>query len=197
MNGYLFNTVLTARSLEVSRPTAVSRVMQLQQMGLVRLLPFFGGHRRPLFFVCDSYGAGPASFRAFCLEAVTRALLTIDPQFQFFWWMTGRTRRMDLLAVCGERRIGFCFSTTPCLPRKDWLPLSIGRERKLIERGFVLYRGNRAFWSGRAIQTLPIEEFLREPREWTFGRRTAHEASPAMCRINNKAARSQAQRVGV
>jgi len=188
MNGNPLNTALIARQIGVSRPTALSRVLALQRHGLLRLLPHFGGHSRPLIFLRNSYGVDSSSFRALCVEAVGTTLQLIDAEAQFFWWKTGRVRRIDLLATMQELRIGFCFSAPPLYRRKDWKPLLIGYDRGLIHRGFLLHGGSRAFGLGTALQALPLRKFLEEPREWIFDRLTSRRASEAMRLINESAA---------
>jgi hypothetical protein len=183
-NGKPLNTLLIARRLGVSRPTALSRIFELQRYGLLRLLPCSDGHRRPLLFLYDCLGADPASFRGFCLELVSRILSDLDPGAKFFWWKTGRVRRIDLLAIAGGKRIGFCFSTSQLCPRREWYSLSIGCKQGVIQHGFLLHCGHRAFRLGRAILALPLNDFAKEPRAWIMAQQTSRQASEAMRRIN-------------
>ncbi len=88
------------------------------------------------------------------------------PEARFCWWETGRVRRIDLLAIAGEVRIGFCFCLAPLLRNKDWLPLAIARRRGVIQRGFILYGGARAFIVSQATYALPLAAFLMETGEW-------------------------------
>ena len=186
MDGRPLNTAAIARMIGMSRPSAVSRVLALQSCGRLCLLPRLGENARPLLYLFDGCNAGPASFRTFGLEAVSRALYGIDPDFQYYWWKTGRIRRIDLLAMGGDKKLGFCFFSSELCPRRQWLPLVIGRERGLIQRGFLLHGGNRAFGLSRSIQALPLREFIREPAEWVCGRQKSRQASEAMMRINGK-----------
>ena len=189
MNGKPLNTAWIAQQMGVSRPTALARVLALEKQGVLRLLPRHGGHGRPLLVFSYGYGTGPTSFREFCLDLVSRRLLDMDPGFQLSWWKTGRVRLIDLLARNGEHRIGFCFSASQLARRKDWQPLLIGRDRGLIDRGFMLHPGHRAFCLSRALFALPFGEFLRETEEWVFVRRTPREVLPVMRRINGTATR--------
>jgi hypothetical protein len=45
----------------------------------------------------------------------------------------------------GGKRIGFRFSPYRVLRNRDWKPLGIGPTHGLIDRGFFLYEGSRAF----------------------------------------------------
>jgi hypothetical protein len=86
LNGKTLNTALAGRLLGVSRTTAAVVIHSLQQRGIVILLPFLGGRRKPLFYLSSRLGTEPERFRAFYTEAIRRAL----PWSGFFWWMTGR-----------------------------------------------------------------------------------------------------------
>jgi hypothetical protein len=62
----------------------------------------------------------------------------IDPAARFFWWKTGGIRRIDLLAIVQELRIGFSFCPSQLTRRKDRQPLAIGSDQGIIRRGFLL-----------------------------------------------------------
>jgi hypothetical protein len=186
-NGRPLNTAWVARQLGVSRQTAVSRVRALERKGLVHLLPFYRGSRRPLFYLRDRFGTGLDSFRAFCIESIINCLQQIIPGSEYYWWKTGRVRQVDLLALVGEQQIGFCFSASQVCRNKDWRPLQIGYCRGLIHRGYLLSRGKRAFVIGEAVHALPLGAFLEEAEEWILRRRTVREARAARDRINRKA----------
>jgi hypothetical protein len=134
----------------------------LERKGLVRLLPFYGGHRRPMLYA-------PSYFPGLCIEAIMARLSRIRAGCKFFWWKTGRVRQIDLLAKAGEERIGFCVSSHPLPRRKDWLPLKMAYQSYVIDRGFLLYPGNHPFVAARAVLALPIHVFLKNIDEWIEG----------------------------
>jgi len=183
-NGEPLNVALIARLLGVSHPTAALRIRDLQRLGLVRLLPFFGPGKKPILYLRGRYGAGLADFRAFCIEAIITRLGEIFPESRFSWWKTGRVRQIDLVAEAGEERIGFCFAAAQATRNSAWLPLAMGCKRGLIHRGYLLHSGKRAFIIGRAVHALPLSEFLAEPGEWILRRRTESESRAARNRIN-------------
>jgi hypothetical protein len=190
LNGGTLNTALAGRLLCVSRTTAAAVVHSLQQRGIVFLLPFLGGKRKPLFYLSSRLGTEPERFRAFCIEAVMRAF----PWSGFFWWMTGRVRYVDLVMQVGARRIGFCFSPGGMVRYSDWLPLDIAIRRRVVHGAFLLYAGDRASLRCRCIQVLPLGAFLKEPEAWLFERQALREARDARNRINELAWRATRRR---
>jgi hypothetical protein len=66
-DGTPLNISRIARRLGVSRPTATLRVRELEARGQVRLLPFYGARRRPLFCVCNG------SFRSLRMNESSKA----------------------------------------------------------------------------------------------------------------------------
>jgi hypothetical protein len=82
-DGTPLNIARIARRFGVSRPTATSRVRELEARGLVRLLPFYGAQRRPLFCVCDG------SFRSLCMDEVIAQVRKYLPEARFYETRTG------------------------------------------------------------------------------------------------------------
>ena len=115
-NGKAVNISEIARFLGVSRPTASARLLELERDGIVRLLPFMGAGGKSLLYLRHVYGSGPESYRGYCTDAVTERIQELFPESSFFWWKTGYVRRIDLLAVIGERRIG-CEQRLVAVPR--------------------------------------------------------------------------------
>ena len=77
-NGKPFNTAAIGRALDVSRPTVVSYVLSLQKQGLARLLPFFGGGRRPLLLLRQGT---PGCW----IETIAGKISKAVPDSQFHW----------------------------------------------------------------------------------------------------------------
>jgi hypothetical protein len=93
---------------------------------------------------------------------------------------------IPLIADTGAERIGFCFSTTPVPQRRQWLPLLIALERRVIDRAFLLHEDTYAAVEKGAILILPQSAFLRELREWVLHRQTLKEARESAVRINRE-----------
>ncbi len=171
-NGRPVNITEIAGFLRVSRPTASARIRELVRDGRVRLLAFFGPGGKPLLFVRHLYGPGSECFRSYCTEAVIERIKALFPSACFFWWKTGTVRRVDLLVVLGQSRIGFCFGDTRSRQKKDWHALRVCVRRGLIQRGFFLYRGCGAFHAAPMVIGVPLNAFLAETGDWILRRRT-------------------------
>ncbi len=165
-NGKPLNTAAVARRLGVSRPTAVARIGALERAGLVRLVPFFGGTQKPLFYLLDRFLLSSESFRAFCVDSTARVVLKKYPKALFFWWKTGRVRQIDLLVAIGAARIGFCFSNSPFTRNRHWYPLALGFLQGVIHYGYFLELGKRAYSRGQVIKAMPFSLFLADPEGW-------------------------------
>ena len=145
-NGSCLNITSIANGLAISRPTARHHLARLQREGSIRLLPFFGTGRRPIVLLVGWYDDQPASFRAFCTDAVIARFRELDPACSFHYWATGRVRRVDLLAVISHKRVGFCFSDHPISQPRHWWPLHIAMKRGVVDLGWLL---NAGWWPGR------------------------------------------------
>ncbi len=184
-NGKIVNQTAIAKRFDVSRTTAAAFVQELEQEGLIRLLPFLGSGRMPMLYLRHAYGPGRESFRGFCIDAIIPEIIDWAPTTRFFWWKTGNVRQIDLIADTGDDRIGFCFSESRLPWNKHWWPLQIGCRFELISRGYFLYRGDRAFIKPR-IDGLPLNAFLDETEAWLKG--TMQEKTAARARIDHLAA---------
>lgn len=97
------------------------------------------------------------------VETAILWLRRMHPGIACTWWKTGRVRQVDLVADNGQIRIGFRFCSS-LLPRaKDWWGLHSAVRDRVIDRGFVLYRGRRAFLVDRSVQAMPFDAWIRDP----------------------------------
>jgi hypothetical protein len=158
-NARTLNASAIGRELGVTRQTVSAHLRSLERDGRVLLLRHYQGGRRFLLYL-------PASPIGACACAVASRMRQTWPEAGFFWWMTGRVRRIDLLAVAGEARIGFQFCAETLVRNQDWWPLRIAHRRGIITRGFLLYPGDRAFMVARAIQALPYRVFFSGMEAW-------------------------------
>jgi len=92
---------------------------------------------------------------------------------------------VDLIADAGDERVGFSFTSAGRLKLRDWTPLVLAIRRKVIDRGFVLYTGERVVRNFEwRIFGLPRHVFLRQAQDWMVTWREARESWQAMYRIN-------------
>jgi hypothetical protein len=159
-NGRRLNIAGISRTLGVSRPTARACVRRLEKEGRIRLLPSFGSGHRPLLRLVGRYDDRLESFRSFCTDAVISRLREVDSGCRFYYWKTGRTRQIDLLAVIARKRIGFCFSTARICQNRHWWPLRLAWRRGVIHLGYLLNTGCWPCRIGREMYERPIGAFL-------------------------------------
>ena len=178
-SGKTFNTAAISRQLGVSRPTVVKYVNALERAGLVRLLPFYEGRKRPLLVLASSS-------HGLWTESIVGSLKLIAPESRFFWWKTGRIRLIDLIVDLGTERIGFRLVASPLPGRRDWFPLDIASRRGVINRGFMLHAGRWAAVAARAVQIIPFDSFMPEIEDWIFHRKTVKDGRDARARINSE-----------
>jgi hypothetical protein len=163
-NSKPLNTAAIARRAGVSRPTVVTWLNELEREGKVRLLPFYGGGRRQMLYLADL-------FPGFWLEIIMANLTRRCSAYRYFWWKTGRVRRVDLLAVGGEERIGVCVCPRAVTQPRDVIPLDRALEHRIIDRGCLLHYGRSAFnistRRGGVLLALPLygEDALTLPRK--------------------------------
>jgi hypothetical protein len=176
-NGKPFNTAAIGRDLDVSRPTAVSYVRSMQEEGLARLLPFYGGGRRPLLVLSQQT---PGCW----VETIAGKVSKAVPESQFYWWKTGRCRQVDLIAEMKGERIGFNFLDAWIPQRKHWIALEKAQREGVIHRGFLLFQGEGAFITSGGVVVLPIDSFMQELGSWLSDRQPRKEIVDGLRRLN-------------
>ena len=159
----------------VARPTARARLAKLRGEGMIFLLSSLGPGR-PLLYHRDSY-------QGYWVRAIIERIRAINPDARFFWWKTGRVRRIGLVARFDGTSIGFQISENN--PNKRvWWPLFIAYRRGLIQRGFYLHNEDRAFRIRRHIFGLPLHLFCDQVGAWIGPQGPTQEALDSM-RLNN------------
>ena len=105
-----------------------------------------------------------------------RIAITLDGS-RCFQWEAGKVKRVDLVVATSQESIGFLFTERAILRNRDMVSLRLAVERKVVGHGFLVYSGAYAFVAARMIVVLPIEEFLRNMKQWLACRnfREAHE----------------------
>jgi hypothetical protein len=79
---------------------------------------------------------------------------------QFYFYRTHAGAEIDLLIDRGHERIGFEFKCAVSANPKDWSNLQRGIEDKVIDRGFLVYMGEREFPAADKIEILNAASFL-------------------------------------
>jgi hypothetical protein len=181
-NGEPLNTAAIGRRIGASRTAAAAWIRRLERDGRVLLIPHLGGRHRPLLYTLWSARGKVVA------EIVTRVRAVL-PETTFAWWMTGRVRRIDLMASTATERIGICLVAGHLVAHRHYWPLRIAHRRYVIDRGFVLSGAPHAFVAARVVLGLPLRAFLGELEDWILCRRSPEEARPALHRINSSAAR--------
>jgi hypothetical protein len=144
--GEALNASEIGRQLGVSYHAVQHRLNLLEKAGVVRVLPSLASrHPHILIRDCllqrDLSGSVPALLRTCLTERIAQAFATVDASVRFFQWEAGRIRRIDLIACTLRERIGFGFTEGIVAQNRNLLPLRLGVERHMIDRGFLLYRG--------------------------------------------------------
>ena len=177
MSGQALNVSAVARRMKVTRPTARARIRKLEREDLILLLPGLNGGR-PLLYV-------KGTFAGAWVSRVIERIRESRPDASFFWWRTGRVRRISLISQVGGRRIGFQFSED-IIQNRTWWPLVIARHRGIIQRGYLLHAGTRAFSIRRDIYGLPLYLFTDRAEDWMFRFEDPREIMATIIRYNSK-----------
>jgi len=177
MSGQALNVSAVAKSMEVTRPTARARIRKLEREDLILLLPGLNGGR-PLMHVKGTFAGRWAS-------RVMEGIRERHPDASFFWWKTGRVRRIGLISQIGGRRVGFQFSED-VVQNKTWWPLVLARQRGVIQRGYLLHTQPRAFSIRKDIYGLPLYLFVDRPEDWMFRLEDAQKIVAAISQFNSR-----------
>jgi hypothetical protein len=151
-NGKPLNAAALGRRLGVSPASARTVVRELADEGLIRLIPFFGTGGKTLLYVRTWYDSRAQSFCGFCIDQIVPLL----PGFRLSWWKTGLVRTVDLIAATDRESIGFCSCETLTLQRRRWLPLRACLKQGVIQKGYVIHRGQGVFKLGPGITAMPL-----------------------------------------
>jgi len=188
VSGVRLNCKDLGRLLGVSRPTALAYLRQLEEVGLVARVPFYGGGKRPLLIAWED----PSP-----LAALLYALKDLFPGCGFYWWKHARTRIVDLVVDLGDERIGFSFTGSERPKRRDWQPLALAISRGVIHRGFLLHAGPRVFKRFDApVFGVPVQLFMEQLGEWIVAWRAPTDSWQAMYRANRAVAGAARSRQG-
>ena len=166
-NGEVQNASAIGRQLGISYHAVYRRLDTLQGLGLIRVLCMVGSRRRRIQLrdcrLLRELGGSPLAVMRTCLTECIAKGLDCGP---CTCWGTGRMKRVDLVARVGSERIGFVF-TDKVVPRNRHIaPLRLAAAGKVIDRGFLVHRGEHRFIAARIVIGLPVGEFLGHLERW-------------------------------
>jgi len=78
----------------------------------------------------------------------------------FYFYRTHAGAEIDLIIDRGAERIGYEFKCSVSIGKKDWMNLKAGIEEGLIQKGFVVYMGERNFPVAEQINVVQGEKLL-------------------------------------
>lgn len=78
---------------------------------------------------------------------------------QAFFYRTHAGAEIDLIIDRGQERIGFEFKCAASVTQRDWATLRQGRSEGIIDRGYLLYLGDREFQAAEGIEVMNAASF--------------------------------------
>jgi uncharacterized protein len=79
---------------------------------------------------------------------------------QFFFYRTHAGAEIDVIIDRGRERIGFEFKCAVSASPRDWSTLAVGLEDGIIDRGLLVYLGERSYSVAPNIDVLSASEIL-------------------------------------
>jgi hypothetical protein len=122
------------------------------------LLHYFLGIQRKN--ILETHPARGGSWEGFLLEQIITALSRQDPGSQAYFWRTAAGAEVDLLMVAGGRPIPFEIKLHSSPQRNDVRGLVACLLDLKLDRGYVVYPGEKSYSLGESITTLPAQELL-------------------------------------
>jgi hypothetical protein len=166
-NGDTQNASEIGRQLGISYHAVFRRIDTLESLGMIRVLRAPKSRRSHVLLrdcrLLQALGGSPLGVMRTCLtECIVRGLsggpLTC--------WESGRVKRVDLVARTEKEKIGFAFSQTMHPRNLDLASLRLAAGRRVIDRGFLVHRGEHPFIAARVVIALPVGEFLGNLDRW-------------------------------
>lgn len=106
------------------------------------------------------------SFEGFMIEQIVGLENLHHPGSGFYFYRTHAGAEIDLLIDRGQSRIGFEFKAAAATDARDWQHLEAGVKDGVIDRGLVVYGGQRAFAISNAIRVVPAADVLTQAAKW-------------------------------
>jgi predicted AAA+ superfamily ATPase len=188
-HGGLLNYSNLGRSLGYSYHTVQNVLDLLEGYFLVRRLPPYHANigkrlvKSPKVYIRDSgvlhYLLGirnmdalvtsPArgnSFEGCMLEQIVTLENLHRSGSGFYFYRTHAGAEIDLLIDRGQSRIGFEFKAAAATDPRDWQHLEVGIKDGVIDRGLLVYNGQRAFDVSATIRVVPAADLLTRGAKW-------------------------------
>ena len=87
---------------------------------------------------------------------------------QFFFYRTHAGAEIDLIIDRGQERIGFEFKCAASVTRRDWGNLQQSLSEGMIDRGYLLYLGERDFQAADRIEVMNAGAYLTRKNNYEF-----------------------------
>ncbi len=184
-HGNLFNASEISKSFGISYHTVNAYLDLLEGHFLVRRLrPFYVNIKKrlvksPKFYIRDSgvlhYLLGVSSermllespkrgssFEGFMIEQIITLEELRHEGARFYFYRTHAGAEINLIVELGPERIGFEFKSAVSLSKNDWRNLKDAIAEGFIQRGIVIYLGERSFDVAENISIIPAKDYLQQ-----------------------------------
>ena len=188
-HGGLLNASSLGRSLGYSYHTVQNALDLLEGYFLLRRLPPYHANlgrrlvKAPKVYLRDSgllhylLGIGtdeqlitsPArgnSFEGFMVEQIASLERLHHPASTFYFFRTHAGAEVDLIVDRGQSRVGFEFKSAASTEPRDWTHLQTAISEGIIQRGVVVYSGQRSFDVSDHIAVVPASDVLTGTGRW-------------------------------
>lgn len=183
LHGGILNASDLGRSLGVSYHTIQNYLDLMEGHFIVRRLPpYFPNVKKrivksPKIYIRDSgilhYLLGISKERAllespkrgnswegFMIEQIIAQEMLQKTGSHFYFYRTHAGAEIDLIIDRGSERIGYEFKCSVSIGKRDWTNLKAGIEEGVIQKGFVVYMGERNFPIAEQINVVQGEKLL-------------------------------------
>ncbi len=183
-HGCLFNASEFGRSLGLSYHTVNDYLDILEGHYLIRRLPPYYPNikkrlvKSPKIYIRDTgvlhYLLGVAnersllespkrgnSWEGLLIEQIIALEQLKNTGTQFYFYRTYAGAEIDLIIDRGQERIGYEFKCSVSAGKKDWMNLEGGLKEGIIDKGCLVYFGERNYPVAEGITIMPATEALR------------------------------------
>jgi predicted AAA+ superfamily ATPase len=101
------------------------------------------------------------SWEGYLIEQVVSREKILHSGSQFFFYRTHAGAEIDLIIDRGQERIGFEFKCAASVTRRDWGTLQQGLSEGMVDKGYLLYLGERDFLAADRVEVMNAASFLR------------------------------------
>lgn len=105
------------------------------------------------------------SFEGFMIEQIVSREAYEHPGSRFYYFRTHAGAEIDLIVDRGQTRHGYEFKCAVSTAARDWAHLKTGVADGVIQKGWVVYLGDRSFTVNDTLAVVPAAEML-SGRAW-------------------------------